>query len=309
MVYSKFFPFLKPTLRFLRSLLILFVLILLFIGAWWILRLLSRPWRIDKIEELANGARYERIYRKEPRSALIHIVELDSSKVEIEEILITPPNSSKGLEHLADFTSNFAKTFEVDLAINGSFYTPCHTHRVWDFYPQQGEPVEIFATAVYDGVQYSKPEESKHKRHVLYWEGTRFKTFVDGELPKGVKYALPGGDLLVRNGKSETLVHRRKHSFAPRSGIGWYADGSKLWIVAVDGRQPKYSVGLNLEEFSQLFVGLGADEALSLDGGGSSTLVARKKGKLRLLNAPIHRRVPMNERPVANHLGFRFQER
>ena len=240
---------------------------------------------------------------------MIHIVEIDLTDVELEEIIITPPNSSKGLEHLADFTSEFARRNQVDLAINGSFYTPCHTHRVWDFYPQQGEPVDVFATAVYDGVQYSNPEEKGRKRHVLYWEDKRFKTFPDGEIPNGVQFALPGGDLLVKNGKAEPLAFRRKESFAPRSGIGWDREGKKIWLIAVDGRQPRYSVGTNLQEFAQLFVDLGAEEALNLDGGGSSTLVALRKGKHKVLNAPIHRRIPMNERPVPNHLGLKLKLR
>ncbi len=285
MDYSKFLKYLKPLLRLIRNLLILIAVILLGVGTWWTYRLFNRPWKSDKEEEFASGASYERRVWKDPRPALIHVIELDLAKVMIEEILITPPNSSRGLEHLADYTSEFAKTNKVDIAINGSFYTPCHTHRVWDFYPQQGEPVDVMATAIYDGVQYSDPEQKKRKRHILYWEQNRFKTFRDGDAPEGVKFALPGGDLLVKNGKK------------------------KIWLIVVDGRQPRYSVGVNLQEFAKIFVDLGADEALNLDGGGSSTLVAFKKGKHRILNAPIHRRVPLNERPVANHLGFRLSQR
>ena len=37
--------------------------------------------------------------------------------------------------------------------------------------------------------------------------------------------------------------------------------------------------------------------------GESSTLVMMKDGKVRALNAPIHKRIPMWNRPVANHLG------
>lgn len=309
MNYSKFLKYLKPLLRFIRNLLILLVVILLGVGTWWTYRVFSRPWKMHKEEQLASGARYERRVWKEPRPALIHIIELDLTKVKVEEILITPPNSSRGLEHLADFTSEFAKANDVDIAINGSFYTPCHTHRVWDFYPQQGEPVDIMATAIYDGVQYSAPEQRKQQRHILYWEQDRFKTFRDGEAPEGVKFALPGGDLLVQNGKSEPLTHRRTNSYAPRSGIGWDAEGKKIWLIVVDGRQPRYSVGVNLQEFAKMFADLGVEEALNLDGGGSSTLVAFKKGKHRILNAPIHRRVPMNERPVPNHLGFKLKLR
>jgi hypothetical protein len=49
---------------------------------------------------------------------------------------------------------------------------------------------------------------------------------------------------------------------------------------------------------------LGAYKALNLDGGGSTTLVVADSGGTRSLNSPIHTRIPMRQRPVANHLGF-----
>lgn len=58
----------------------------------------------------------------------------------------------------------------------------------------------------------------------------------------------------------------------PRTGVGTTPDG-KILMVAVDGRQPRYSVGMTLAEFTDLFLSLGADYALNLDGGGSTTIV------------------------------------
>ena len=58
----------------------------------------------------------------------------------------------------------------------------------------------------------------------------------------------------------------------PRTGVGTTPDG-RILLVVVDGRQPDYSVGMNLREFAKLFVSLGADQALNLDGGGSTTMV------------------------------------
>ncbi|EDN65373.1 conserved hypothetical protein [Beggiatoa sp. PS] len=49
----------------------------------------------------------------------------------------------------------------------------------------------------------------------------------------------------------------------------------------------------------------GADMALNLDGGGSSTLVmAEPTGKPVLLNMPIHGRIQGKERLIGNHLGI-----
>lgn len=58
----------------------------------------------------------------------------------------------------------------------------------------------------------------------------------------------------------------------PRTGVGTTSDGRVLFVT-VDGRQPEYSVGMTLREFAELFQSLGADWALNLDGGGSTTMV------------------------------------
>jgi hypothetical protein len=48
-----------------------------------------------------------------------------------------------------------------------------------------------------------------------------------------------------------------------------------------------------------------ATDALNLDGGGSSTLVARLPAiGLRVLNVPIHDRTPGLERPVVTAVGI-----
>src|SRR5664280_2175606 len=57
----------------------------------------------------------------------------------------------------------------------------------------------------------------------------------------------------------------------PRPGVGQARDG-RLLLVTVDGRQSGYSDGMTLREFANLFTALGADSALNLDGGGSTTM-------------------------------------
>lgn len=91
--------------------------------------------------------------------------------------------------------------------------------------------------------------------------------------------ALPGGPYIVRGGArtrsddwiAEGFSHERHNSpRASRTAIGIRANGEIL-LVTVDGRQPGWSAGMNMWEFANLMVDLGAAEALSLDGGGSTT--------------------------------------
>jgi len=62
---------------------------------------------------------------------------------------------------------------------------------------------------------------------------------------------------------------------------------------------------MTLAELAHVILEHGGYDALNLDGGGSSALVVEgADGRPRLLNSPIHGRVPPGrERPVANHLG------
>ena len=113
----------------------------------------------------------------------------------------------------------------------------------------------------------------------------------------GVDQIIGGGPRLVRDGKlyitgeeerfqDDILVGR-----APRTAIGITAD-QKLLLVTINGRQPNISVGMTLSELGNLLIDLGAQQAMNLDGGGSTTMVVRNL----ILNLPSDGK----ERPVGN---------
>jgi hypothetical protein len=72
----------------------------------------------------------------------------------------------------------------------------------------------------------------------------------------------------------------------PRTGVGYDADTNKVYFITVDGRMDS-SVGMTLPQFAQQFKRYGADWALNLDGGGSTTMVAKIPGSgLEVVNKP-----------------------
>ncbi len=75
----------------------------------------------------------------------------------------------------------------------------------------------------------------------------------------------------------------------PRTMAGVTADG-RLLLVTVDGRQPGYSVGASFAEGAAIMRALGAAEAVSLDGGGSTAMAVGAE----LVNRPSD---PAGERP------------
>ncbi|ROT31865.1 hypothetical protein EF879_15540 [Micromonospora sp. HM5-17] len=74
-----------------------------------------------------------------------------------------------------------------------------------------------------------------------------------------------------------------------------------MWLVVVDGRSTT-SVGMTYVELANYMRSLGADDAINLDGGGSSTLVARMPGatSVSVRNTPSDG----SQRAVPNGLGF-----
>ncbi|PWI20073.1 hypothetical protein DI272_42330 [Streptomyces sp. Act143] len=87
---------------------------------------------------------------------------------------------------------------------------------------------------------------------------------------------------------------------AVRTAVGVSDDGRRLLLLAVDGA-PAYRTGLTIAEVASTLRGLGAVDGFSLDGGGSSTLVAREPGG----TAVTVRNHPTGgaERPVPNGIG------
>ena len=86
-----------------------------------------------------------------------------------------------------------------------------------------------------------------------------------------------GAGLLLHDGRivSDWKMEQFTPTFAamrhPRTLIGTHADGA-VWLVTVDGRQPKLSAGMSLAELRALARRLGLRHALNLDGGGSTTM-------------------------------------
>lgn len=82
---------------------------------------------------------------------------------------------------------------------------------------------------------------------------------------------------LIKNGKIEITWEQEKSSKAfvetrhPRTAVAKLKDG-KFLMVTVDGRQSGYSAGMNLNELAAFLLELGAQDALNLDGGGSTTM-------------------------------------
>jgi exopolysaccharide biosynthesis protein len=111
----------------------------------------------------------------------------------------------------------------------------------------------------------------------------------------GVQEAIGGRYRLVANGVVQTFNIAGAH---PRTAIGIDKDGN-VFTVVVDGRNPNHSNGVTLNELARLMKDFGAVDAMTFDGGGSSTFITRQpNGLLVVENKPSDGK----PRPVANSL-------
>lgn len=161
-----------------------------------------------------------------------------------------------------------------------------------------------------DGNLYSPPEEGWAALCIV--DAQTITLEESGYCPDGTRQAMAGNRLIVKAGRvlpdlTNKDFDANKDEYFPRTVVALDKEKQTMWWVVVDGRQWKYSEGITLSELGEVLVDLGADSALNLDGGGSTTLVIEDNGRAKVLNAPFQARVPNNLRPVMNHLGIYAQ--
>ena len=96
-----------------------------------------------------------------------------------------------------------------------------------------------------------------------------------------------GSTIMIENGRIAAMSGDYDTTKYPRTAVGVKADGDVLIMVA-DGRQAPYSTGYTLAELAQKMLDLGCVSAMNLDGGGSTTYLAKYAGsdELELANSP-----------------------
>ncbi len=109
-----------------------------------------------------------------------------------------------------------------------------------------------------------------------------------------------GGGTLIKNGEvSLSGIKVSENSRHPRTAIGVTKNGDIIQMV-VDGRGD--SLGATLPEMAGFMKKMGAYNAISLDGGGSTEFVKKDEtGTIRVVNDPSDG----SERKVANGVGFK----
>ncbi len=276
-----------------------FLLVTLAVPAWS----LDRPPLVNETRPIFQGVEYRREVKSAPdplAPLVIHSLRIDLSAEEIS-FLVTPGNHKEEENVRAQPTSGFLKNQGVQMAINGSFFTPFrgdepYYHLINDF-------VNVRGLSISNGDTYSVdyPE-----RPVLCVSESSVEIRASGCPPSAIQ-GIAGNAIILEGGTIVDVpssVSPSVNTREPRTAVALDAERKTMWLIVVDGRQENYSGGVTYKELAGLAKALGASTVLNMDGGGSTTMVMEgTDGQPQILNAPIDRGELMRERIVANHLG------
>jgi exopolysaccharide biosynthesis protein len=225
---------------------------------------------------------------------VIHIIKVDLKSPGIRTF-VTPGNPKAELPVTARDTSKFLEEFNLQVAINGDGFTPWRSQNLFDYYPHNGDPIDVIGYAASKGVIYSQDTDGEPTLYLSPTNQARFNTQIGK-----INNAISGNIMLVKAGKPRQGLGS---SPDPRSAVALDRANRYLIFIVIDGRQPGYSEGASLDELANIIIHYGGYNAMNLDGGGSSSLVIDGPlGIPKVLNSPVNNSIPGRLRPVGNHL-------
>ena len=245
--------------------------------------------------EITDGVMYERLLIDD---AVAHLMSFDLSNpcLALTTTAVRPDGSVDALR-----TTAWAEQEGAVAAINSNYFFPYDAGWPWgDPTPVEGGEVNILGTVKRDGEEpISASSEFGRVRHRV-WIDADNVGHVGLELADDAVVAVTGRELILESGQ---VVGHESDNY-PRTVVGIAEDTSQMWWLVVDGKRPGYSVGVTFDEAAEFLASVGATDAVALDGGGSTTMVANGGDGVQMLNLTRNQGIPNRERPIANHLGL-----
>lgn len=202
--------------------------------------------------------------------------------------------------------SERADSRPVVLAFNADAFTP------WPAPFDKETPANLQGFAVCRRQLVSPPSGSPSL--IITSDGkASIRTATSKDDPSHIDIAVSGFALCLQDGQ----VQPSGDDLHPRTAVGLSADGHQIFVLIVDGRRHS-SAGATTAELGQWLLDYGADDAINMDGGGSSTLAwwnndATTDDKIELLNRPVGNglklltpdadRLGVSERANGNNVG------
>lgn len=216
----------------------------------------------------------EQILKRDPDNDLYKVIEINENGYRGYMVVIYDASRvSLGFaENLEVGGQQLPKIAEVNnavVAINASGL----------YYPY-GNAVKPTGTVIKDGKIYSVGGNTGWGGGLIGFNNDNVlvltKENASDAIAHGMRDAVEFGPFLIVNGEASTIVGNGGYGVAPRTAIAQRKDGIVLFLV-IDGRNPGYSIGIDMADMINIFTRYKAHNAANLDGGGSSTLVINGK--------------------------------
>jgi hypothetical protein len=253
------------------------------------------PW------DLPEGLTYATESRTEPRPLRIHRLTIDLMTASLEFAVVAgeDPDGEGPVEAVLTPPTQLGEQAKAIAVINTS---------AWGMFPDKetGKKPGYIAGGHADILgwvsQGKRPISPIEAGYWTCWMDLDRRVFIsflgekpESERPTRARWAVSGFRGILGDGAILPEPSEVRH---PRTALGLSADGNRMTWLVVDGRQPGYSEGVSEHELAQLMIEAGCDDALNLDGGGSSVMLLRdQSGTLSAANRPSdrtgHRPVPV----------------
>ena len=240
------------------------------------LTFVKAPWKVQKIDKGITLKEYHftgdsKIFDSDQYVA---IVEIDQKKAKGRFALADNPGKITR-------TSRFATDSSAVVALNGTFYNMRPPYNSVCYFKKNG-------TVVYDKVGSMAQRENGavviDAKGVISVEAAGDRN-ADWVVSHTAPSLMCSGPVLMSDGKDAFLVknsfNRTRH---PRSAVATIKN--KTYLITVDGRAKGNSAGVSLWEFTKIMHYIGVDDAINVDGGGSTTLYVKGQPENGIVNHP-----------------------
>ena len=137
----------------------------------------------------------------------------------------------------------------------------------------------------------------------VVWKNGRVEIVptVDRKRIRRIRHAVSGFCLIAKDGKILPDAGYSR-SPMPRMAYGLSRDRRYLYVIAIDGRQKRWSLGATGAETGKILLDAGAWDIINMDGGGSATLCVWDKRRRQPLVMNRHS-AQGYLRPVGSNVG------
>ncbi|WP_159633576.1 phosphodiester glycosidase family protein [Sphingobacterium composti Ten et al. 2007 non Yoo et al. 2007] len=227
------------------------------------LAFVQQQWKTQKIAKgiVWKSASSSTIFNS---NQIINILEIDLKKNQ----------KNLGLKALSDsreLTSKLAQEANAIVAINGGFFDMKNGGAV-DFIKVENQIVNHTI--------------AKSARANAYFAFDKKSTTISSDsssIANLPNIMLAGPMLLAESSRSELAKNAFNDNRHPRTAIG--TKNNKLILITVDGRRSE-SQGMNLHELTHILKWYGCENAMNLDGGGSTAMYIKSEPENGIVNYP-----------------------